>query len=182
MLAFAKRRGAKRLDNGELVRGWAGVCVIHFRLIVVENKSMKFHFEAESVGQVKAFYDAADQGDFGAASQALDPDIEWKEPNVPALWFRGIHYGAEAVRREVLEPMVAKIADFSMTMKKFFEVGSHVIVVGRYQGRVKTTGKELDAPTAHIWTLRNGKAVRFEAYHDGAKWLEATTETNQLAV
>jgi ketosteroid isomerase-like protein len=141
---------------------------------------MKFHSESESIERVKAFYDAADRGDLSAATQVLDPDVEWREPNVPALWFRGIHYGAEAVRREVLEPVVAKLADFSMTMKKYFEVGSHVIVIGRYQGRVKTTGKKLDAPAAHIWTLWNGKVVRFEAYHDGAKWLEAFAETEWL--
>jgi ketosteroid isomerase-like protein len=31
----------------------------------------------------------------------------------------------------------------------------------------------LDAATIHIWTLRDGKAVRFEAYHDEASWLDA---------
>jgi hypothetical protein len=32
------------------------------------------------------------------------------------------------------------------------------------------TDLKLDAPTAHIWTLVNGKAVRFEAIHDVLEW------------
>jgi ketosteroid isomerase-like protein len=140
---------------------------------------MRFHAEPESVKQIKVFYNGVARGDFTAACALLDPDIEWREPNVLALWFRGTHYGAEAVRKEVLDPMASKLAGLEMRMKKFFEVGEHVIAIGHYHGRSKATAKELEAASAHIWTLRNGRPVRFEAYHDDTKWLELAKEATR---
>ena len=140
---------------------------------------MKFYSKSENVKRIKVFYNGVARGDFTAACAVLDPDIEWKEPNVLALWFRGTHYGVEAVRKEVLDPMVARLASLEMRMKKFFEVGEHVIAIGHYHGRSKATAKELDAACAHIWTLRNSRPVRFEAYHDDAKWLELAKEATR---
>ena len=62
---------------------------------------MKLYSKSENIKQVKTFYDALSGGNLGAAFGILDPDLEWKEPNVPALWFRGIHYGADALRKAV---------------------------------------------------------------------------------
>ncbi len=99
--------------------------------------------------------------------------MEWIEPNVPGLWFSGTHRGAETVWKEVIGPTVAKIDKFRVNMKQFFGVGDHIIAIGCFHGRGKATGKELDAATAHVCTLRNGKIVRFEAFHDLDSWLEA---------
>jgi ketosteroid isomerase-like protein len=48
-----------------------------------------------------------------------------------------------------------------------------VLVLGRFSGRVKETGKQLDAHTAHVYTLRNGKIARFYTHHDVATMQEA---------
>ncbi len=47
------------------------------------------------------------------------------------------------------------------------------MVTGRVQGRGKDTGIALEAPFAHILTLRGGKIIRFEGYTDTANWLYA---------
>ena len=57
-------------------------------------------------------------------------------------------------------------------MKKFFAVGEHVVAIGTLCGWGKSTQHELKADTAHVWTLREGKAVRFEAFHDPMNWRE----------
>ncbi len=133
---------------------------------------MKNHSQ-QNITIVKNFYEAASNGDFGPVSAALDPNVEWIEPTVPGLWFSGPHRGANAVWKEVLEPTAGKIDNFRLRMKRLYAVGDHVIAIGYFHGRVKATGKELDAATAHVCTLRNGKIVRFEAYDDSASWLEA---------
>ena len=122
---------------------------------------------------VKHFYEAASSGACESVRAALDPNVEWIEPNVPGLWFSGMHRGAEVVCKEVIGPTAEKIDNFRVNMKRFYTVGDHVIAIGYFKGRAKTTGKELDAATAHVCTLRNGKIVRFEAFHDSANWLEA---------
>jgi uncharacterized protein len=133
---------------------------------------MKSHSQ-ENIKLVKNFYEAASGGACEPVRAALDPDVEWIEPNVPGLWFSGMHRGAEAVCKEVIGPTAEKIDNFRVNMKRFYTVGDHVIAIGYFKGRAKTTGKELDAATAHVCTLRNGKIVRFEAFHDSANWLEA---------
>jgi ketosteroid isomerase-like protein len=137
---------------------------------------MDFYSESENVKHLKSFYDAVARGDFTAARQYLDPSLEWSEPEAPGLWFGGTHRGPDAVFKEVIEPAYGKIANFQVKLKKFYEVGEHVVVLGRFRGRTKMTGKDLDAPTAHIWTLRAGKAVRFQSCQDIARWLEALSE------
>ena len=133
---------------------------------------MKSHSQ-ENIKLLKNFYEAASNGDFGPVRAALDPNVEWIESNMAGLWFSGTHRGADAVWNEVIQPTTEKIDNFRVKMKHFHAVGDHVIAIGYFQGLGKTTGKELYAATAHVCTLRNGKIVRFEAFHDSANWLEA---------
>ena len=94
---------------------------------------------------LKSFYDAASRGEFAPVRNALDPNVEWVEPNVPGLWFSGTHRGAEAVWKEVIGPTAEKIDKFRVNMKNFYAVGDHIIAIGYFHGRAKMTGKELDA-------------------------------------
>ncbi len=126
----------------------------------------------ENIKLLKSFYAAVSRGELGSARSALDPEVEWIEPGLPGLWFSGTHRGTEAVFKEVIGPSNEKIDKFRIKMKKFFAVGDHVVVIGSFRGLGKSTGKDLDAATAHVWTLRSGKAVRFEGFHDPTEWRE----------
>jgi ketosteroid isomerase-like protein len=136
-------------------------------------KTLTKNHGQENIRVAKLFYEAAGRGDMSHAREALDPNVEWIEPNIAGLWFSGTHRGADAVWKEVFAPTPEKIEKFRVKMRKFYAVGDHVIVIGHIHGKGKATGKELDAATAHVWTFRNGKAVRFEAFHDTESWLEA---------
>ena len=46
-------------------------------------------------------------------------------------------------------------------------------MIGRYRGVGKHTGKQLDVPFVHIWTMRGDKAIRFRQYLDTAGWVAA---------
>ncbi len=133
---------------------------------------MKSHSQ-ENIKLLKNLYEAASNGDFGLVRAALGPNVEWIEPNMAGLWFSGMHRGADAVWNEVIKPTAENIDNFRVKMKHFHAVGDHIIAIGYFHGRGKATGKELDAATAHVCTLRNGKIVRFEAFHDSANWLAA---------
>ncbi len=127
----------------------------------------------ENIKLLKSFYDTVSRGELVSARNALDANVEWIEPNLPGLWFSGTHRGLEAVFKEVIGPTSEKFEGFRVKMKKFVAVGDHVVAIGRFRGRGKITRKDLDAVTVHIWTLRDGRAVRFEAFHDLASWQEA---------
>jgi ketosteroid isomerase-like protein len=45
------------------------------------------------------------------------------------------------------------------------------VMTGRFAGRA--SGGEFDVGVAHVWTVRDGKAVRVESYLDTAEVLRA---------
>lgn len=65
----------------------------------------------------------------------------------------------------------------------YHEAGDSVLVQGHHRGRAKD-GPSLEVPLAHVWTLRDGKAVSLREYTDtavlarvvGLSW--ATSETD----
>jgi len=78
------------------------------------------------------------------------------------------------VRRAVFDPLDADWWDaFSATPDEFLEAGEEVVVLGRYRGIAKGTGKRLDVPFVHVWTLDGALAVRFRQFLDTAGWVEA---------
>ncbi len=48
-----------------------------------------------------------------------------------------------------------------------------MVVLARYTGRGKGSGVDVDTEGAHVWTLRDGKAVRLEIFADRARALQA---------
>jgi len=140
---------------------------------------------SDNIKLIKGFYEALSSNDWSAARKVLAPNIEWIEPPVPGLWFGGRHLGADAVFKEVIEPTQGKFDKFQVKMKKFFAIGEHVIAVGSCRGRGKTTRIKLEAATAHVWTLCDGRAVRFEGIHDILEWQVALgltlVQSNRMA-
>lgn len=126
----------------------------------------------KNIKVVQSFFEAAPRGDISAARAVLDPQIEWIEPGVPGLWFAGTHHGPDAVFSEVVEPTFNHIEDFSIQIDQYLDSGDHVVALGHFRGRGKTTGKEFDIPTAFVCIVHSGKIVRFQAYHDTAQWLQ----------
>jgi len=135
----------------------------------------------ENIDRVKSFYRAVQSRDFTAAGNLLDANVEWIEPKAEGLWFGGTHRGAKTVLQEVIQPAFDRISEFRVEANQYFDVGEYVLVLARFSGRVKETGKQLNANTAHVCTLRNGKIARFYAYHDVATLQEALGATQAEA-
>ena len=71
---------------------------------------------------------------------------------------------------------------FSAEPAEFLQAGDEVVVLGRYRGTAKQTGKILDVPFVHIWSLRDGKAWRFRQFLDTAGWVEALSAAAETIV
>lgn len=136
---------------------------------------------AENIRIIKGFYRALSNGDLARAQSVLAPEIEWTEPFEGVLPFGGWHAGAGAVIKDVVEVIYDNVQDFHMKPKKFFAVGDMVIVLGHATGRGRMTDIKLDAPTAHFWSLADGKAVRLQAFHDVLEWQVALGLTSVQA-
>jgi ketosteroid isomerase-like protein len=52
--------------------------------------------------------------------------------------------------------------------REFIADGDKVVVLGHATWQVKPTGRTFDTAWTHVFTLRNGKMARFEAFADTA--------------
>ena len=127
----------------------------------------------ENINVVQSFFDALSRGNIAAAGAALDPHIEWIEPGVPGQWFAGTRHGPDAVFKEVLGQSVEHVEDFSLHIEEYLDAREYVVALGQFRGRGKRSGKAFSIPGAFVYTVRSGKIVRFQAYHDTAQWLQA---------
>ena len=48
---------------------------------------------------------------------------------------------------------------FVETMKPFAVQDDHIVFHWRYAAHVKSTGKRIDSPLVHLWTMRHGKVI-----------------------
>ena len=125
----------------------------------------------ENVEIVRRGYEAFATGriDF----EFLDDEIEWRGPReFPDL--AEPHFGHDGVRQ-----YMAKLSDafenYRMMAEEFIDVGDdRVLVFAREGGRGKGSGAEVQTnPTAHLYTMRDGKAVRMQSYWERPDALEA---------
>jgi ketosteroid isomerase-like protein len=127
----------------------------------------------ENLELARRSYEAFDRGDYDAVLEAFDPEIEWEEPDISGVAFSGERHGREHLVEKVFEPVRREVDDFEVVPEEFLDAGDHVVVLGRYRGHGRDTGITLDAPFAHVWTMRGGKAVRHRDYYDTANWLRS---------
>jgi uncharacterized protein len=110
---------------------------------------------------VRRAYEAWNRGDFEAAAELLDSEIEWQMPsNIPDA---GTYRGPEEVRRR-LEEFLEVWDEFKVNVEELIDEGDRVIALIRYGGLGSGSGIDVQGASVdtHVWTLRDGKAVRLE--------------------
>lgn len=120
----------------------------------------------QNVDLVRGIYDAFSAGDVPAVLGAMHPDIEWNEAeNFP--YADGNPYrGPEAVLSGVFARLGGEWDGFAAIPGEFLDAGDTIVVLGRYRGAYKATGRPLDAEMAHVWRVRDGKVAAFRQYAD----------------
>ncbi len=128
----------------------------------------------ENVNIMRQGYDAFNRGDIDAVVGIMDPEIEWREPDVEGTPARGTHHGLEAVVNNVFGSVAEHWDEFQAVAEEFLDAGDRVIVLGHFSVRGKATGRAVDAPFAHVWALRDGRVVHHHRnYVDTATFLES---------
>ena len=90
--------------------------------------------------------------------ELLDENIVWEK----AVNFLGggIVKGRYAVFSEVFASIHRVFQPWGAVVEEMFDGSDNqtVIVLGRYVGKALVTGKDVSAPFAHIWSVREGKS------------------------
>jgi ketosteroid isomerase-like protein len=125
---------------------------------------------SENVELLKRGYEAFNRGELEAVFARLDPEIEWvTDERVP---FAGTYHGHGEIRR-LLSDQQEVFGQLTMEPYEFFETGDQVVAFVRQRARGHASGAEIVITIGHLWTIRDGKAVRWQGFPEREKALEA---------
>jgi uncharacterized protein len=124
----------------------------------------------EDVDVLRPVYEQWEAGNLRAGRDLLDADIEsvWPDEFPSGGVYRGPEGHARAMR-EWLSPW----EDFTLAAEGFFDASDRVVVPFRVRARGGESGVQVERRWAHVWTMRRGKAIRFEVFLDPGGALRA---------
>jgi ketosteroid isomerase-like protein len=116
-------------------------------------------------------YKSFASGDIPGLLETFDENIEWTEAE--GFPYGGTYTGANAILENVFMKLGSEWEGFSAVPGEFLDAGDNIVALGNYSGKYNTSGKNMKVPFAHVWTLRDGKIVKFVQYTDTLKVSEA---------
>lgn len=111
-------------------------------------------------------YEALNRGDLSVVLELLDPEIEWHEPEPSPE--AGTHRGRESFAR-FLAGWIDSFEGFRVDPEQVTEREDRLIVIVNQSGRGRASGIAVKARLAHVWTIREGKAIGWRSYGDLAE-------------
>jgi ketosteroid isomerase-like protein len=71
-------------------------------------------------------------------------------------------------------PLTEVFEDYRPEVESFLDAGDKVVTLAIEQGRGRGSGVEVESRrTAHVWTIRDGTAIRLDLYLDRKRALKA---------
>nr|BBX81990.1 hypothetical protein MFLOJ_57770 [Mycobacterium florentinum] len=134
-----------------------------------------------NVAAVRSLYRALAAGDREALGKLLHPDFIGRATTGLPLGVGGEHVGPEAMRRQ-----------FWWELGRHYDVAAYpdvfhalddgrLLVVGRYRGQARRSGKKLDAAFHHvIGFAEDGRMTSLDQLTDSALWVDALDERASL--
>jgi ketosteroid isomerase-like protein len=124
----------------------------------------------EDLRTLRGVYDDWARGQFWEVS-AYDPEIEFVlGPSLPEPGTYHGHAGMEKGFRGWLDSWRA----LRFEAEEFIDAGEgRIVVLYRQTGIGRTSGAEAELHGGHVWTMRDGKAVRLEVHAHRREAIEA---------
>ncbi|HEV2813786.1 MAG TPA: nuclear transport factor 2 family protein [Solirubrobacteraceae bacterium] len=124
--------------------------------------------DQSNVDVLKSAYGAFQSGDIPGVMAALDPDVRMHAPDV--LPHGGDFDGHDGAGR-FFAGIGEKWDGLAVEAQDIVADGERVVVIGRASGRLRGEGDDVAYGFVHAWTMRDGRAVRFDEYVDPAELL-----------
>jgi ketosteroid isomerase-like protein len=121
------------------------------------------HMSEANVEALRRGYTALNRGDLSVVLDLLDPEIEWHEPATSLEG--GTHHGRDGFER-FLRGWLESFDSFRVEPEQVVERGNDLVVVVHQTGTGRSSGLPVETRLAHVWTVADGKAVRWEAVQD----------------
>jgi ketosteroid isomerase-like protein len=134
-----------------------------------ERRDTRLVVNGESFDLVRRAYDVFDT-DLDALVQMLDPNVEWVSPSDSIE--PGTRRGHEGVRSAYAATAAAWDRP-SHTPEEFLDGGEKVLVAVTFRGHGRGSGMEAERPEFHVWTIQDGRVMRFEWFYQREQGLQA---------
>ncbi len=118
-------------------------------------------------------------GDFATANvpgvlAVLDAKVEWNEAESFIYGDNKPLIGPDAVVNGVFAKIGGEWDGFAIANLQIYNMDNGmVLATGRYQAKYKKNGAAIDAQMAHLWTLKDGKVIRFQQFTDTKQFADA---------
>ena len=114
---------------------------------------------------VQKLYAAFGRGDLGYILDACLVNVEWEYVGSTAIPYGGRYAGKQGV--EQFFARLGQTCDIKrFEPRDFVAQGDNVVVLGYEEGIARPTGRSFQTPWVHIFTIQNGKLLRFREFAD----------------
>jgi uncharacterized protein len=118
----------------------------------------------ENLELVRSMCEAFAARDWKRANEPLDPDIEWDVTRVG--WPDSEHFRGATGVQEFFRRFLGTWAEYEIEFQDFADEGDDVVVTVTDRGRGKGSGVPVERRWVQVWSVNDGKVVRFRAFAD----------------
>ena len=123
-----------------------------------------------NIALVKKTYESFAARDYEAIMSNFADDFLWIAADNSPLGDQSPYHGVPAIRAGVFERIAAAFEKLEVVADEIYEAdGGRVVVLGYYHGKFRGAPDEFKTQVAHIWTIRDGRGVKFQQYLDTLK-------------
>ncbi len=124
---------------------------------------------------IDGVYKAFATGDIPSVLNAMDANIVWNEAEGNPYADGNPYIGPDAVLNGIFARIGSEYEYFRLADIQLHEMGGNqVLATMRYHGKLNKNNVEVDVQAAHLWTIKEGKIIKFQQYADTRQLAEAT--------
>jgi uncharacterized protein (TIGR02246 family) len=127
--------------------------------------------EETNVEVVRSLYETLADRDMDEYMSRFAEDAVWIEPE--GSEFGGTYRGKDTIRELLTSAFTEWWDDFEVEPEQFIDAGDTVVVIAVEKGTYTETGKRMEARSAHVYDLEDGKVTRMESFVDSALMQQA---------
>ncbi len=119
-----------------------------------------------NVELIRGIYEAFSVGDVAGVLGRMSPGIIWNEAENFPYADGNPYVGPGAVASGVFARCIGEWDGFAVAVEEILDAGDAVVVLARYRGVYKATGRAQNTQVVHVWRIADGRASRFQQYAD----------------
>lgn len=121
----------------------------------------------QNTSVVQQAYRNFKNNDIESLLDLMSDAVEWELPELSGVPTAGKRQGRAGVA-DFFKQLAETQSIVNFEPREFVAQGDKVVVLGSYTWQVKANRGEFTCDWAHVFTLRNGKILRFQEYTDTA--------------